>query len=238
MSHAKLSVPSSPIPDNIFISSEKAARIDQLLMSPQYGHSLTQLMELAGLAVAHAIADFQAPCRVSLVCGPGNNGGDGLVAARHLWHFGFMPSVVYPKRPAREPFMGLVKQLEILDIPFCTNIPVETDLIVDAMFGFSFDGKSGVREPFQMLIDETNAHKAPVFSVDVPSGWDVDRGDVWSCAVKKPAGLISLTMPKLCAKGFKGVHYVGGRFVPPLLCKELVFEPPQYEGINGITRIS
>lgn len=60
------------------------------------GFSVDQLMELAGLSVASAIATEYSPRtqrRVLVIAGPGNNGGDGLVAARHLHHFGFAPEV-------------------------------------------------------------------------------------------------------------------------------------------------
>lgn len=56
------------------------------------GFSVDQLMELAGLSVASAILAEYPPDRcanVLIVAGPGNNGGDGLVAARHLYHFGY-----------------------------------------------------------------------------------------------------------------------------------------------------
>ena len=54
------------------------------------GFSVDQLMELAGLSVACAVAaEAAAPARVLVLAGPGNNGGDGLVAARHLHHFGY-----------------------------------------------------------------------------------------------------------------------------------------------------
>ncbi|CAK9104694.1 Graves disease carrier protein homolog (GDC) (Mitochondrial solute carrier protein homolog) (Solute carrier family 25 member 16) [Durusdinium trenchii] len=72
------------------------------------GFSVDQLMELAGLSVACAVATafprekYEARPSVLLVCGPGNNGGDGLVAARHLYHFGYEAHVIYPKPNVKE----------------------------------------------------------------------------------------------------------------------------------------
>ena len=52
----------------------------------------------------------------------------------------------------------------------------------------------------------------PIASIDIPSGWNVDEGNVNN--VFTPEILISLTLPKKCAESFKGAHYLGGRFVP------------------------
>lgn len=215
-------------------------------MGPDYGHTLEQLMELAGLAVAHTVAaSSPGGGRVALVCGPGNNGGDGLVAARHLHHFGYDVSVFYPSPTPRHPFPALVKQLDVLDIPVLNSLPLsEAEVVVDAVFGFGFkyspDG--GVREPLGSFLKAMNEHSGKLVCVDVPSGWDVNGTGKALGAVRKPNVLISLTVPKMCAKeldeGEAFEHYVGGRFVPPKLCQELDFEIPEYPGTDGIVRIT
>jgi hypothetical protein len=80
------------------LGAKAAAALDQAF-------SLDQLMELAGLSVSQALFKLQPPSRgnrILIAVGPGNNGGDGLVAARHLWHYGYKPTVYYPKRPKNE----------------------------------------------------------------------------------------------------------------------------------------
>lgn len=80
-----------------YLSAADAAALDADLMASP-GFSIDQLMELAGLAVATAAVEHLGDKRrVLVLCGPGNNGGDGLVAARHLKHFGFEPVVYYPR---------------------------------------------------------------------------------------------------------------------------------------------
>ena len=83
------------------------------------------------------------------MAGPGNNGGDGLVAARHLTHFGYSVDVFYPKRPARPIFTGLTTQLEALELRFLsaeefmgTALEGAYDIILDGIFGFSFRGST------------------------------------------------------------------------------------------------
>ena len=95
------------------LGQEAAIAVDVELMQVP-GFSIDQLMELAGLSVAQAFADAYPASshpRVLIVCGPGNNGGDGLVASRHLHHFGFEPTVVYPKRSKGQLFENLVTQV-------------------------------------------------------------------------------------------------------------------------------
>lgn len=232
------------------LTQRDAAEIDEQLMGP-LGFSVDQLMELAGLSVAAALAEvykLNEHARVLVICGPGNNGGDGLVAARHLYHFGYRPSICYPKRTPKPLYSGLVTQLESLSIPFIpvedlpNELPREFDVIVDAMFGFSFHGTP--RPPFdhliQMLVslsDIQNPDKRPaIVSIDIPSGWHVEEGDVDGGI--KPDMLVSLTAPKLCAKKFTGPHhFLGGRFVPPPILNKYGLQLPPYPGTSLCVRI-
>ena len=78
------------------LGPKAAADLDGDLMSDEGGFTIDQLMELAGLSVSQAVYAVHPPNkgkRILLACGPGNNGGDGLVAARHLHHYGYTPIV-------------------------------------------------------------------------------------------------------------------------------------------------
>ncbi|PXF43291.1 Pyridoxine/pyridoxamine 5'-phosphate oxidase 1, chloroplastic [Gracilariopsis chorda] len=235
----------------MYISAQKAAQIDALLMGDHYAFSLEQLMELAGLSVAHAAADYirqqwqHAPPRVVVACGPGNNGGDGLVAARHLHHLGFHTCIWYPSGARSALFTALLTQARALRIGVhhtAEQVALRRcDVVLDAIFGFSFDGAAGVRQPYRRMIESINDSAAPVICVDVPSGWHVERGDVHEVAIRNARALVSLTAPKLCARRFEqrgGAHYVGGRFVPPSLCEALDFDVVRYERERVITRIA
>lgn len=210
-------------------------RLDDTLVAQ--GFSIDQLMELAGLAVAQSVAKEYPPSRVLVVCGPGNNGGDGLVAARHLKLFGFQPEVFYPKQTASDLYRRLVQLLGVFTVPVHTQQPPLTEfpLLIDAIFGFSFRGD--IREPFRSIIADLNATQKPIVSVDIPSGWDVERGDTSGGGVR-PAMLISLSAPKPCTQFFSGVHYLGGRFIPPSLATELGFDLPEYPGCEQVVKLS
>ena len=90
-----------------YISSKLAQQIDEQLMNASGAFSLDQLMELAGLACAQAVANVynkEKYNRVLVCCGPGNQGGDGLVAARHLGMFGYSPTIYMPKPGSKDHY--------------------------------------------------------------------------------------------------------------------------------------
>jgi NAD(P)H-hydrate repair Nnr-like enzyme with NAD(P)H-hydrate epimerase domain len=269
-----------PLPS---LSARAAAALDVELMQ-QPGFSLDQLVELAGLAVAVAFEDAYKPSshgRVLALAGSGNNGLDALVAARHLRHFGFQPTVVYPKRPSRGDgprlSANLVAQLESLGVPVLAEVPagglcsLRPQAILDGVFGFSFDPSGGVRAPFDAVLREmaalseytwsvssdaspgaatTDAASAegttrrrgsgiPVVAIDVPSGWDVERGALSADDVC-PSAVVHLTAPKRYATTLPpSVHeYLGGRFLPPQLAiKYELTGLPAYAGSSQVVKL-
>jgi len=229
-----------------FLTQQEAQHVDEVLMGDEVGFKVEQLMELAGLSVSHAVYKAYPPGsfrRVLIVCGPGNNGGDGLVAARHLWQFGYTVEVLYPKPPKKDLYVQLLQLLKFHDIkvhsecPSAAELREACDLVVDAIFGFSFQGE--MREPFGSIVKTLNESQRPVVAVDIPSGWDLEKGDVSGLGIKAEC-LVSLTAPKKAASLFSGGggHWVGGRFVPPHVASRLGLKLPAYPGCEQVVRLS
>jgi NAD(P)H-hydrate epimerase len=233
--HLHIMSPSSAA-DTGYLAAKDAAALDAELMTAP-GFTLEQLMELAGLAVAEAVYEVlrddekphhqqqkQKQQHVLVLCGPGNNGGDGLVAARHLVLFGFAATVVYPTKERsmqKQPhYANLVKQCEDFGIPILTEMPDnwiasgKYTAVMDALFGFSFSGTP--RPPFDTILDQVQGAGEKgilTVAVDIASGWNVDDETAGEQHPFQPDVLVSLTTPKLCARNYAGRHFVGGRFL-------------------------
>jgi len=213
-------------------------------MSASGGFSLDQLMELAGLSVSQCLYAMHPPARgtrILIACGPGNNGGDGLVAARHLHHFGYEPRVYYPKRTSGDLYSRLVTQLRALDVAFVDDFPAaahEADAIIDAIFGFSFSGE--VREPFPAAIRALETTRVPVLAVDAPSSWNIETGPPKEGPGSKymPTALLSLTAPKPLVKWLKARHFVGGRFLSKTIADKYGLDVPEYEEGNQVLEVA
>ena len=245
---------SSAFFDTGYLNAADADSLDEELMSSPAFY-VKQLMELAGLSVAEAVYQVlqeRGPTeehpKILLICGPGNNGGDSLVAARHLVMFGYQHvTIVYPKRSySRQPhYANLVKQCQDLNIPVLDVMPEDWttyDCFVDSIFGFSFQGEP--RPPFDAILEQLQwAAKDPakvVVAVDVPSGWNVNGDDVDDENQHKfmPDILVSLTAPKLFAKSYTGRHFVGGRFLPPALAGKYQIRMPPYPGVSQVVEVT
>jgi hydroxyethylthiazole kinase-like uncharacterized protein yjeF len=138
--------------------------IDRWAIEEQ-GVAQEDLMERAGLGVAQALERTLPDGSVAIVCGKGNNGGDGLVAARYLREAGRTVAVLAPTAEAPPSLQTLA----------------EADVIVDALLGTGFEGEP--RGPVAEAIAAIEEVKRPVVSVDVPSGVDASTGAVAGVAV-------------------------------------------------------
>ena len=164
------------------------------------------LMESAGRSVAERIAHrFPEARRPLIVCGSGNNGGDGFVVARVLreWNSACVPRVwLVGNGPKSEEARANLDLLDAAGVEvgrgFDAWIPgdplADSDLIVDALFGVGL--ARPVSGEYAALIEEINASAREVVSLDVPSGMCSDTGAPLGVRVE-PARVIALGLPKL-----------------------------------------
>ncbi len=177
------------------------------------------LMETAGRHVARAAASMAPPgARVAIVCGRGNNGGDGLVAARHLAEWGRRVEVVLAAPPEAlsgdaAPQLAVARALGLPVHPATEAqafeylpAPGSFALVVDALLGTGLKGD--VRGVAVEAIAWMNGHGAPILSVDTPSGLCGDTGRVLGAAVRATR-TVALAASKLGQWLHPGPEYVG-----------------------------
>ncbi len=142
-----------------------------------FGISIQGLMENAGRAVADAVLEkFGGKGKtVLVVCGTGNNGGDGLTAARYLRNDTKVIVVLarsadkLATTEAREAYSKLKGMVDIIEAPSgFAELLAGSDLIVDALLGIGMRGE--IQEPYASMIQRMNSCGKPILSIDVPSG--------------------------------------------------------------------
>ncbi|MCA3279863.1 MAG: NAD(P)H-hydrate dehydratase [Roseomonas sp.] len=160
-----------PYPTEL-LTPAQMARADALALAR--GFAVEGLMEAAGRAVARAIRARFRPCRVLVLAGPGNNGGDGYVAARHLEQAGWSVAVasLAPPSPGSAAAAAAARWHGLM-VPFSEAEVARAGLVVDALFG------AGLTRPLSPQVAQIlQAVRAPLVAVDVPSGLDGATGGV------------------------------------------------------------
>lgn len=165
------------------LSNAEMAEADRLAIAG--GKAGIDLMEQAGKALADAVAvRHAAGSRVVVVAGPGNNGGDGFVAARLLAERGYRVAVLLAGEVARLKGDAALSAQRWKG-PIASAHPVGLDgaqVVIDALFGAGLDRP--VEGPARAMIESMNAQGAPVIAVDLPSGINGTSGAVMGAAVK------------------------------------------------------
>ncbi len=225
------------------ISTEQMRKVDNLMIN-KYGIELILMMENAGANLARLAINLMDkhfniphPKNIVVACGLGNNGGGGMVAARHLSNYGFNVTVVLTGADSKLKSIPL-KQWNILK-----KLPVrmiianssdtlgvfnEADLIIDAIIGYGMHGQlKGI--PAHVVHEILNSQNQNVLSLDAPSGLNTTTGNFNDKFCIKAYATMTLALPKIGlvqdnAKGCVGKLYVADISVPPDLYLELGYE--------------
>jgi NAD(P)H-hydrate epimerase len=199
------------------VSPEQMREIDRAA-TEDYGILPLQLMEVAGLATARVGSDLVGPPlsgrRVSILAGPGNNGGDGLVAARRLAGWGAEVTALtsYPLDAARGLSGEQVRSaLEsgVLVQRWPGRLEA-ADLVIDALLGFGAQGAP--RGVIAEMISATAAAGTAVLALDLPSGLDAGSGAAAGGCVVATA-TVTLALPKKGLLSPAAQGYVGRLFL-------------------------
>jgi NAD(P)H-hydrate epimerase len=214
------------------LTTEQMAEVDRLMIE-EWGITLIQMMENAGrnlAELARRMLDGElSGRRVTVLCGKGNNGGGGMVAARHLSNRGASVSVKLMGDPA-----GLKEipahQWDILQVMALTQADdpdlAQADLILDAMIGYGLSGDP--RGVVAEWIRRANAAGGPILALDAPSGLDTTSGTAGNPCVRATATL-TLALPKTglltpAARPLVGKLLLADISVPPGLYRRLGLE--------------
>lgn len=219
------------------ILTAEEMRATDLRTSKQFGVDSLTLMENAGDAVARFVLRQYGECRkITVVCGRGNNGGDGFVAARRLREAERDVTVVLLGDPgqiagdARAMFdrLGLspVVVRDASELESVREVFHRSELIIDAVLGTGF--KPPLRDLPAAVGKLISALKTPVIAIDLPSGWDADSRFADAEGGWRADAVVSFTAPKLA-------HVFGNLTRGPIVIADI--GSPQ-EAVQSDTRLT
>lgn len=194
------------------VTAEEMRQIDRRTIE-SIGIPGSVLMERAGVAVAKRIKDIYGRRKVVILAGGGNNGGDGIVVGRELYSSGWNVRALLLIREDRlSP--DCLSQLRIakklgVPIEFRTEISegdIHGAIVVDALLGTGLN--KDIEGPMARVIDFLNSKKAPVISIDIPSGISSDTGQVMGTAVRADY-TVTFGLPKRGHLLYPGAGFAG-----------------------------
>lgn len=233
------------------VSIEQMSKIDDLAVR-HFGLDLVQLMENAGCLTARlsreAIGRLDKR-KITVLVGKGNNGGDGIIAARRLQNWGATVTAIIPDHPdniskINNEQLGVLRSM-FVDRQFNTyrlmweNSILKADLIIDALLGYKIN-----RSPegdYSYLIEIANKSKAKRISIDLPSGLNPDSGDPYNPCMKADytlaLGAIKKGLLEKKAEEFAGKLYLGDVGIPREVYQLLGIEMPNIFEKNELIKV-
>jgi len=233
------------------ISSEQMEKVDDLA-TRHFGLDLVQMMENAGCLTARLAREVIGRLdkrKITVLVGKGNNGGDGIVTARHLQNWGAKVTVIIPDHPdniskINNEQLGVLRSM-FVDMQFNTSrlmwedSVLKADLVIDALLGYKVN-----RNPegdYSYLIELVNKSKTKKLSIDVPSGLNPDSGEPCNPCIKADytlaLGVIKKGLLEKKAKEFVGKLYLGDVGIPKEVYQLLGIEMPNLFEKNELVRV-
>jgi NAD(P)H-hydrate epimerase len=225
------------MPNQIHLNRNRLKEIDRIA-TERYGIPSLILMENAGRAVADetikliktTLPDKKTPV-VIVICGKGNNGGDGLVTARHLHNQHLRVIIFYlgclndhkARSDESNINLNIVRKLKIriIELPWLldkssrkhktnrdttSRLLKTADVIIDAIFGIGLERE--IQNPLREFIAQINSSSIPVVAVDIPSGLDMDTGKPLGIAIKSKR-TVTFGFPKIGFLKTSAKQYLG-----------------------------
>ena len=219
-----------------YLTAREMAEFDRTAIE-DFGIDELLLMENAGVSVAvvarRMLGGSVAGRTVRVLAGKGNNGGDGLVAARHLCNWGAKISLILGgeraelrTNPPRQ--MAMLEKLGVGSSGPEGGVP-EADLLVDALLGYNARGDP--KEPLAGLIRGANLSRASTLAVDLPSGLDATTGEPGSPCIKADS-TVTLGLPKTGFLNPEARDYVGTLYVADISFPDQIYR--KYSQDRGV----
>jgi NAD(P)H-hydrate epimerase len=212
----------------VYVTAEEMRKIDDTTIR-DFQVDVLMLMEHAGRATAELarrmLQGTTLGKRVACLVGGGNNGGDGMVAARHLANWGASVKVIAgtSKDRMKDVPLGQLHIIEKMGIPILSTEYVlkDYDLLIDGLIGYGLEGNP--RDRIATMIKDANSSGRPILALDVPSGMNATTGEAYKPCIKATATL-TLALPKTGFLARSTSSYVGDLYLADISVPRKIYE--------------
>lgn len=217
-------------------------------IATEHGLEIQQMMELAGWHILRlfSLLSIGKEKQICIVVGKGNNGGNGLSAARHLLNHGWKHVTIILAEKELKPdpahHLELLKQKDISIISAqdekdaAVQVIEQANVCIDALLGYNIDGAP--RDEYALLIEAIEAQELVVISYDIPSGAHPTTGECFTPHITADVTL-TLALPKALLQTASGLQasgavYVGDLGIPSFLYNQIAQASRPEFGEDGL----